>query len=75
MGAFFSTVATDGLVLKHQAISIRSADQIPITWDQSTGCILLFNQQQSTHKQIKTNQCMLITVVIDALVLQHQAIG
>ena len=29
-----STVATDALVLKHQAISIHSADQISIVLDQ-----------------------------------------
>ena len=29
-----STVATDGLVLKHQAISIHNADHIAITLDQ-----------------------------------------
>ena len=33
-GCKFSTVATDALVLKHQAISIHSADQISIAVDQ-----------------------------------------
>ena len=29
-----NTVATDALVLKHKGISIHSADQIFIAWDQ-----------------------------------------
>ena len=33
-GCMLSTVATDGLVLKHQTISIHCADQISITLDQ-----------------------------------------
>ena len=33
-GCLLSTVATDVLVLKHQAISIHIADHIPIAWDQ-----------------------------------------
>ena len=33
-GCILSTVATDGLVLKHQAISMHSADQIFFVLDQ-----------------------------------------
>ena len=33
-GCIISTVATDALVLKHQSISIHSADQISIALDQ-----------------------------------------
>ena len=33
-GGLLSTVATDALVLKHQAISTHSADQIAIGLDQ-----------------------------------------
>ena len=34
MDTYSATVATDVLVLKHQAISTHSADQIAITLDQ-----------------------------------------
>ena len=33
-GCVINTVATDGLVLMHQAIRIHSADQVPIVSDQ-----------------------------------------
>ena len=34
-GCVFWNVATDALVIKHQAVSIHSADEIVSVWDQS----------------------------------------
>ena len=53
-GYIFSTVATDVLVLKHQAISIHSAEQISIVLDQIQTKIL--HSQQKVKLNLKMAQ-------------------
>ena len=47
-GCVVSTVATDALVLKHQAISIHSTDWIFITLDQFHGYIITIKKIEIT---------------------------
>ena len=51
-GCILSTVATDALVLKHQAISIHSADEIFIVLDPFilTNTIIVNNIKEQTYK-------------------------
>ena len=51
-GCVLSIVATDALVLEHQAIGTHSADQIPIALDQFQTKLLNYSDQ---HQNIKLN--------------------
>ena len=53
------TVAADALVLKHQAISIRSADQLSITWDQFQIKIFIVTNISKWNQILKKKRTML----------------
>ena len=72
-GCTISTIATDALLLKHQAISIHRAAQVPIVLDQlHTNDICRRKHDTILHFEKKIPGCLrvkqkLVCIVIDSL--------